>query len=216
MRLNLVLKQLANNSQSIYKVPTDLMLLSSSLTIDKLPRNPIADSADISESKLWDTYFDSFLPANFSDNERSTLLRWLNKHAKVNLIQLETSITLIDQLNFGANPGFGEVKNSKPKCDKATLCGDFLRLAHLTKGSIDNPHLEASISFRIHGFSITFYMTRLDYPIIYTMTELGKTKFPQSLNDISTFWCLQIMRLTSSDNQCFLSSLQAEPFSLAC
>ncbi|KAL0097179.1 hypothetical protein J3Q64DRAFT_1611804, partial [Phycomyces blakesleeanus] len=133
-----VLKQLANNSQSIYKVPTDLMLLSSSLTyekhrviidilcykIDKLPRNPIADSADISESKLWDTYFDSFLPANFSDNERSTLLRWLNKHAKVNLIQLETSITLIDQLNFGANPGFGEVKNSKPKCDKATLCGD--------------------------------------------------------------------------------------------
>jgi hypothetical protein len=96
----------------------------------------IVDIAEISESELWSTYFDPLLSAVISDNERNTLLRWLNKQAEDNLKRPEATVTMIDQLHFGAHLGFGEVKNFQLTCDKAALCNDFLRLAHLTKGCL--------------------------------------------------------------------------------
>ncbi|ORE02358.1 hypothetical protein BCV72DRAFT_53925 [Rhizopus microsporus var. microsporus] len=164
MRLNLILKQLTNHTQSIYRITIDILLFSNSLTYEKrrvligiallilkLPRDPIADVTNISESELWSIYFDPLLSAIVSDNERNMLLRWLNKQAEGNLLRPDASITLIDQLQFGAHLGFGEVKIVQPTCDKAALCSDFLRLTHLTKECLDSHLLDASFSFQIYG-----------------------------------------------------------------
>lgn len=117
----------------------------------KLPKDPIVDITTISESELWSIYFDPFLSAIISDNERNTLLRWLNKQAEDDLLRPDASVTTINQLQFGFNIGYGQVKISQPTCDKAALCNDFLRLTHLTKECLDNHLLDASFSFQIHG-----------------------------------------------------------------
>lgn len=117
----------------------------------KFPRDPIVDVTDISESELWSIYFDPLLSAVFSDNERNTLLRWLNKQTDDSLLRPDASITLVDQLHFGAHIGFGEVKIIQPTCDKAALCSGFLRLTHLTKECLDSHLLDASFSFQIYG-----------------------------------------------------------------
>ena len=61
----------------------------------KLPRDPIVDVTDISESELWSIYFDPLLSAIISDNERNTRLQWLNKHAEDN--RLTRRINHIDR-----------------------------------------------------------------------------------------------------------------------
>lgn len=87
----------------------------------------------------------------FSDSERNTMLRWLNKLTEDDLVRPDATITVIDQLEFGINLGFGEVKIAESKCNKAALCWDFLRLAHLSKECIDKNYLNGSFSFQIHG-----------------------------------------------------------------
>ncbi|CEG63199.1 hypothetical protein RMATCC62417_00384 [Rhizopus microsporus] len=44
------------------------------MLIQKLPKNPINDVTIISETELWNTYFDSLLPCVVADSERSVLL----------------------------------------------------------------------------------------------------------------------------------------------
>lgn len=70
------------------------------------------------------------------------------------MLRPDAFIAMIDQLKFGADLGFGEVKIAQPACDKAALCWDFLRLAHLIKESFDSNSLGASFSFQIHGMCI--------------------------------------------------------------
>ncbi|KAG1175131.1 hypothetical protein G6F47_004459 [Rhizopus delemar] len=137
MQLNLILKHLINQAQSVCKITTDLLLFSSSLNYEKRraiidivllilkpSRDPIVDVTDISESELWTIYLDPLLSTIVSDNERNTLLRWLKKQAEDNLLRPDASITLIDQLQVGAHLGFGKVKIIQPTCDKAALCSD--------------------------------------------------------------------------------------------
>ncbi|RCI00817.1 hypothetical protein CU098_006252, partial [Rhizopus stolonifer] len=137
-QLSLVLKHLINQTQSIHKITTDLLLFSNSLSYEK----------------------------------RRVIIGILNRQAEDNLLRPDASVTMIDQLQFGAHLGFGEVKTIQPTCDKAALFSDFLRLTHLTKECLDNHLLDASFSFQIYGFSVSFYMTRLPYHKLYTMTEL--------------------------------------------
>ncbi|KAI7856631.1 hypothetical protein BDC45DRAFT_533595 [Circinella umbellata] len=165
-QLNLVLKHLINQTQSVHNIATNLMVFSNSLDYEK--RRVIIGIAML-----------------------NTLLRWLNKQAEDDLSRPDASLTMINQLQFGFNLGFGEVKISQPTCDKAALCNDFVRLTHLTKECLDNHLLDASFSFQIHGFSVSFYMTQLPCHKLYTMTELGKVPFPKSLKDISAFCCPQ-------------------------
>ncbi|KAI8330666.1 hypothetical protein EDC96DRAFT_528088 [Choanephora cucurbitarum] len=217
-QLNLVLKHLINQTQSVHNIATNLMVFSNSLDYEKrrviigiamlvlkLPKDPIVDITTISESELWSIYFDPFLSAIISDNERNTLLRWLNKQAEDDLLRPDASLTTINQLQFGSNLGFGEVKISQPTCDKAALCNDFLRLTHLTKECLDNHLLDASFSFQIHGFSVSFYMTQLPCHKLYTMTELGKVSFPKSLKDISAFCCPQNLQFLIQVTNAFWS-----------
>lgn len=123
-----------------------------------MPRNPIVNVTAISETEIWSLYFDPMLSILFSDSERGTILRWLNKLTEDDLVRPDATITLIDQLEFRANLGFGEVKIANLKCNKAALCLDFLRLTHLTKECIDSNYLDGSFSFQIHGM---YFLTGL-------------------------------------------------------
>ncbi|KAI7887055.1 uncharacterized protein EV154DRAFT_573864 [Mucor mucedo] len=217
-QLNLVLKRLITQTQSVHNIATNLRVFSNSLDYEKrrviigiamlvikLPKDPIVDITTISESKLWSIYFDPFLSAIISDNERNTLLRWLNKQAEDDLLRPDASFTTINQLQFGFNLGFGEVKISQPTCDKGALCNDVLRLTHLTKEYLDNHRLDASLSFQIHGFSVSFYMTQLPCHKLYTTTELGKVSFSKSLKDISAFCCPQNLQFLIQVTNAFWS-----------
>lgn len=75
-QLNLVLKHLTNQTQSVHNIATKLMVFSNSLDYEKrrviigiamlvlkLPKDPIVDITTISESELWSIYFDPFLSA---------------------------------------------------------------------------------------------------------------------------------------------------------
>ncbi|KAI7874007.1 uncharacterized protein EV154DRAFT_527502 [Mucor mucedo] len=217
-QLNLILKRLINQTQSVHNIATNLRVFSNSLDYEKrrviigiailvikLPKDPIVDITTISESELWSIYFDPFLSAIISDNERNTLLRWLNKQAENDLLRPDASLTTINQLQFGFNLGFGEVKISQPTCDKAALCNDVLRLTHLTKEYLDNHRLDASLSFQIHGFSVSFYMTQLPCHKLYTTAELGKVSFSKSLKDISAFCCPQNLQFLIQVTNAFWS-----------
>lgn len=123
------------------------------------------------------------------------MLRWTNKLAEDEIsMRPDATITSIKQADLGENIGFGEAKTAQPTCDKAALCLDFVRLAYLGKKSIDNGCLEASLCFQIHGFRIVFYLTRLDYDKLYTMTQIGTLDFPRSLDDMSSFTCPKNLR----------------------
>jgi hypothetical protein len=40
------------------------------------------------------------------------------------------------------------------------FCEDLLRLATFTKDTIDSNKLQAALTFQIHGFNITFFLSR--------------------------------------------------------
>lgn len=71
----------------------------------------------------------------------------------------DAAITQIDQLDYGGNIGYGEVKIAQPTCDKAALCLDFLRIANLNKESLDSNCLKSSFGFQIHGMFSLFLDT---------------------------------------------------------
>lgn len=86
-------------------------------------------------TELGSLYFDPMLSIIFSDADRHTPLRWLNKQAEEGLLRPDISITMIDQLKFGANLGFGQVKISQAACDnvKGLFAGIFCGWHNLLK-----------------------------------------------------------------------------------
>lgn len=63
----------------------------------------------------------------FSDSERNTMLRWLNKLTEDYMVHPGATIVLIDQLEFEINLDFGEVKTAGYKCNKANVCRYLLK-----------------------------------------------------------------------------------------
>ncbi|CAO3628037.1 unnamed protein product [Mucor hiemalis] len=121
------------------------------ILIQKLPKNFINDVSAISETELWNTYFDSLLSCVLANSERSVLLRWLDKVISPSLpLRPDAVVSIVDQLKFSATLGHGEVKIAEPTCNKAALCMDLARVACFSKEAIDLHLLESSISFYIY------------------------------------------------------------------
>ncbi|KAI8070167.1 hypothetical protein BDF21DRAFT_328277, partial [Thamnidium elegans] len=80
-------------------------------------------------------------------------------------------------------------------CNKAALCMDLARVACFSKEAIDLHLLESSISFQIHGFAITFFLTRLDHDGLYVMYEVGHLEFPSSLAQLPVFTNLKNLNI---------------------
>ncbi|KAG1516319.1 hypothetical protein G6F53_002255 [Rhizopus delemar] len=165
------------------RVVTGLAIL-----IQKLPRSSINDAATISETELWSTYFDPILSCVVVVAEQLVLLRWLDKTINSSIPwRPDAVISIIDRLQFGETLGHGEVKIAEPTCNKAALCMDLAKIACFSKEAIDCNLLESTIAFQIHGFAVTFYLTRLEYDGLYMMYEIGHLDFPSSLAQLPVF-----------------------------
>ncbi|KAI7864934.1 hypothetical protein BDF14DRAFT_1731267, partial [Spinellus fusiger] len=96
-------------------------------------------------------------------------------------------ISIIDQLQFGEILGHDQVKIAQPTCSKAALCIGLAKITCFSKEAIDCHLLESAIALQIHGFSVTFYLIRLDHNGLYTMYEIGHPDFPSSLAQLPVF-----------------------------
>ncbi|KAG1075224.1 hypothetical protein G6F41_001071 [Rhizopus arrhizus] len=80
---------------------------------------------------------------------------------------------------------------------------DTLRLAIFNKNAIDVNKLDGSLAFQIHGFNITFFVSRLVANGIYTFFEIAHFGFPQSLDNLPSFISLKNMKLLLGINEAF-------------
>ncbi|KAI8070169.1 hypothetical protein BDF21DRAFT_425127 [Thamnidium elegans] len=193
-----VLSTTAGLLQITSKMPYEKqrVIVGLAMLIQKLPKNSINDVSAISETELWNTYFDSLLSCVLANSERSVLLRWLDKVISPSLpLRPDAVVSIVDQLKFSATLGHGEVKIAEPTCNKAALCMDLARVACFSKEAIDLHLLESSISFQIHGFAITFFLTRLDHDGLYVMYEVGHLEFPSSLAQLPVFTNLKNLNI---------------------
>ncbi|ORE11691.1 hypothetical protein BCV72DRAFT_300677 [Rhizopus microsporus var. microsporus] len=94
-------------------------------------------------------------------------------------------------LAFGYSLGFEEAKIAQSTPDKYNFCYDLLRLALFCKETIDKNQLNASLAFQIHGFSVVFFLMRLDHDGIYYLYEVGKLSFSRSLEELPGFVSLK-------------------------
>ena len=140
-------------------------------------------------------YFDPILSSLVSDPDRKVLLRWSNVISdESGDIRPDATISKIHQRDFGPSLGFGEVKIARPTTDNHSLCHDLLRLATLAKDTIDSNKLQAALTFQIHGFNITFFLSRLRHDGIYLMQEIGQLTFHRSLKELVSFVNLKNIR----------------------
>lgn len=176
--------------------------------IQKLPCSPLNVYKKMSESDLWSSYFDPLLSCLISDPDRLVHLRWTNtipnEKAK---FRPDAVISEKPQLKFGSSVGYGEAK-AQQGCYSKLLCLDMLRLAIFTKNAIDVSKLDGVLGFQIHGkeynktkkknlilqiflgFNITFYINQVTAKGIYTFKEIAHIRFPQSLEDLPSFFTL--------------------------
>ncbi len=84
----------------------------------------------------------------------------------------DATVSKIYQRDFGLSLGFGEVKIARTTTDNPSLCHDLLRLVTLTKDTIDNNKLQTALTFQIHGFNLTFFLSHLRHDRMYLMQEI--------------------------------------------
>ncbi|PHZ13944.1 uncharacterized protein RHIMIDRAFT_235945 [Rhizopus microsporus ATCC 52813] len=121
------------------------------------------------------------------------LLRWTNieTDSSAKKKRPDATITKLNQLAFGYSLGFEEAKIAQSTPDKYNFCYDLLRLALFCKETIDKNQLNASLAFQIHGFSVVFFLMRLDHDGIYYLYEVGKLSFSRSLEELPGFVSLK-------------------------
>ncbi|SAL96970.1 hypothetical protein [Absidia glauca] len=154
----------------------------------KLPLVAIKDKESIGECELFNMYFDPILSSLLSNPDKNVLLRWSNViSAESGDMRPDATISKIHQRSFGASLGYGEVKVARQRTDHHALCHDLLRLGIMTKDTLDQNKLEGALSFQIHGFHVSFFMTSLRHDGLYIMQEIGEVTFPRSLEELATF-----------------------------
>lgn len=135
----------------------------------------------IGEFEPFIVYFDPILTSLLSGPNRNVLLRWTNISSdETEDLRPDATISKIEQLDFGASLGFGEAKisHSTTTTDTHALCHELLRSATFSKDTIDHNSLQAALPLQIHGFHISFFITRLRYGGVYVMQEIGQLTFP--------------------------------------
>ncbi|CAO3601323.1 unnamed protein product [Absidia cylindrospora] len=174
--------------------------------IQKLPITPLKDYNDIPENELWNTYYDPLLSCLVSDPNRRVHLRWTNAvPLEGGSSRPDAIISQKEQLEYGASMGHGEVKVNQDyhHASKYPLCMDTLRLAIFNKNAIDVNKLNGTLAFQIHGFNITFFVSRLIAHGMYVFYEIAHLRFPQSLEDLPSFVTIKNLKLLLGINDVF-------------
>ncbi|CAO3658616.1 unnamed protein product [Rhizopus stolonifer] len=208
MKLSRIINNVELNIQSKDDAEFDLLMLGKNLNslerslvrgimiaMRKLPQMAIKTKNTIGECELFSMYFDPILSALLSDPDKNILLRWSNIRAdETGEMRPDATISKLCQRDFGPSLGFGEVKLARPSTDNHALCHDLLRLAIFAKDTVDVNKLQATLTFQINGYNITFFMTRLRHDGVYLMQEIGQLTFPRSLEELASFVNLKNIR----------------------
>ncbi|EIE84086.1 hypothetical protein RO3G_08791 [Rhizopus delemar RA 99-880] len=81
-----------------------------------------------------------------------------------------------------------------------TACQGFYRLCIFSKEAIDRYSLRNTISFQVTASSVQFFTMQLEFPFLYTVTELARLRIPTRKCDL-----LDLMGRV--DNLLFVASL---------
>ncbi|CEP09818.1 hypothetical protein [Parasitella parasitica] len=156
------------------------------------------------ESELWNTYFDPLLSCLICDPEKLVHLRWTNATpSEGGKSRPDSVISKRQQLVYKGSIGYGEAKVNQGSSSRYFLCMDTLRLAIFSKNAIDVNKLEGALAFQIHGFWITFFISRLVSNGIYAFYEVANLHFPESLEDLPPFISLKNITLLLAVNDVF-------------
>ncbi|KAG0778101.1 hypothetical protein G6F22_011435 [Rhizopus arrhizus] len=206
MKLTRFMNNMDSKPQSKDDVEIDLLVLGRNLNplqgsllrgimavMRKLCLLAIKNKKCISECELFTMYFDPILFSLLSDPNRNVLLRWSNVTSdESGDTRPDATISKIHQRDFGPSLGLGEVKIARPITDNHSLCHDLLRLATLAKDTINSNKLQVVLTFQIHGFNITFFLSRLQHDGMYLMQEIGQLTFPRSLEELHFGGCADL------------------------
>ncbi|KAG0940447.1 hypothetical protein G6F57_008442 [Rhizopus arrhizus] len=100
---------------------------------------------------------------------------------------------------FSYTNAYGEVKKSS-NVSVTLLAKDFYRLCIFSKEAIDRYNLRNVLSFQVTANSVTFFTMQLEFPFLYTITELVRLRIPTKKCDL-----LDLMG--HMDNLLFVASL---------
>ncbi|PHZ09879.1 uncharacterized protein RHIMIDRAFT_293860 [Rhizopus microsporus ATCC 52813] len=100
---------------------------------------------------------------------------------------------------FSYTNAYGEVKKSS-NVSVTLLAKDFYRLCIFSKEAIDQYNLRNVLSFQVTANSVTFFTMQLEFPFLYTVTELVRLRIPTKKCDL-----LDLMG--HMDNLLFVASL---------
>ncbi|KAL0087515.1 hypothetical protein J3Q64DRAFT_1738072 [Phycomyces blakesleeanus] len=217
MAMAKIINQLSLSNTTREKAFLELTLMSSRMNyserrlihgitnlIQKLPNLPLKDNSSISESELWSTYFDPLLSCLICDPEKLVHLRWTNAiPSEGGKLRPDAIISKRQQLEYEGSIGHGEVKINQGSSSRYLLCMDTLRLAIFNKNAIDVNKLDGALAFQIHGFYITFFISRLVKNGIYVFYEVANLRFPESFEDLPSFISLKNITLLLAVNDVF-------------
>ncbi|KAL0080214.1 hypothetical protein F4703DRAFT_1777642 [Phycomyces blakesleeanus] len=217
MAMAKIINQLSLSNTTREKAFLELTLMSSRMNyserrlihgitnlIQKLPNLPLKDNSSISESELWSTYFDPLLSCLICDPEKLVHLRWTNAiPSEGGKLRPDAIISKRQQLEYEGSIGYGEVKINQGSSSRYLLCMDTLRLAIFNKNAIDVNKLDGALAFQIHGFYITFFISRLVKNGIYVFYEVANLRFPESFEDLPSFISLKNITLLLAVNDVF-------------
>ncbi|KAG0190283.1 hypothetical protein DFQ28_002265, partial [Apophysomyces sp. BC1034] len=167
----------------------------------KLPTREIVDLDSLGETELQSTYFDPVLAPLLSNPQQNVVLRWANKNEEVSNIRPDAVISTIIQSKYGRPLGFGEVKPGNSSTNKHSLCMDTLRLATLSKDTIDRYSQDSCFAFQVNGFRVSFFMLPVHHENLYIMLEVATFVFPSSLDTLDA--------LTTKKNLCTLARVSS-------
>ncbi|KAI9311817.1 hypothetical protein BX666DRAFT_2021173 [Dichotomocladium elegans] len=100
---------------------------------------------------------------------------------------------------FSYTNAYGEVKKNS-NVSVTLLAKDFYRLCIFNKEAIDRYNLRNALTFQVTGNSVTFFTMQLEFPFLYTITELARLRIPTKKSDL-----LDLMGHV--DNLLFVASL---------
>ncbi|KAI8973346.1 hypothetical protein BDF20DRAFT_1002337 [Mycotypha africana] len=159
--------------------------------IQKLPKLPLKDNSTISESELWNTYFDPLLSCLICDPEKLVHLRWTNATpSEGGKLRPDAVISKRQQLEYEGSVGYGEAKVIQGSSSRYSLCMDTLRLAIFSKNAIDVNKLEGALAFQI-------------YVMVFMPLRIANLHFPESLEDLPSFISLKNITLLLAVNDVF-------------
>ncbi|KAG1018445.1 hypothetical protein G6F26_010948 [Rhizopus arrhizus] len=164
MAMTKIINQLSLSKTTRENAFLELTLMSSSMNynerrlirgltnlIQKLPKLPLKDNSTISESELWNIYFDLLLSCLICDPEKLVHLRWTNATpSEGGKLRPDAVISKRQQLEYEGNIGYGGAKVNQGSSSRYLLCMDTLRLAIFNKNAIDVNKLEGALAFQIH------------------------------------------------------------------